>query len=166
MSDSAKTSIDPFRYMVQRFIEMESPNLIQNSSPEHARILLEEMFLHAKTSAYVYCGCISDKVWGGEDLATAVRTAIERGVKVRFIVQHPEKIPAGSAVAAVLRQHGEDMIHSSTLFATWDSHFAVFDEKMFRFEKRDDDKTAIACVNGPDTARKLRDLALSMLDVA
>lgn len=166
MNTSAKTSIDPFRYMVRRFIEMESPNLIQNSSPAHARILLEEMFANARESAYVYCGCISDTVWGGEELAAAIRAAIGRGVTVRFIVQHPEKIPEGSAVAAVLRQHGAGMIHSSALFATWNSHFAVFDEKMYRFEKRDDDKTAIACVNGPDTARKLRDLALSMLDVA
>lgn len=165
MSDNRNT-IDPFRYMVRQFIEIGSPNLIRNSSPAHARILLEEMFANAKISAYVYCGCISDTVWGGEELAAPVREALERGVDVRFIVQHPEKIPGNSAVAAVLRSHGDDVIHSSDHFATLNSHFAVFDEKMFRFEKNDDDKTAIACVNGPKFAKPLHDLAIAMWNVA
>ena len=103
MSEAIQNDMDPFRYMVRHFIAIDSPNLIENSSPAHARILLEEMFANAKTSAYVYCGCISSVVWGGKGLADAVRTAISRGVDVRFIVQHPESIPSDSVVAAALR---------------------------------------------------------------
>lgn len=166
MSEKILKDLDPFRYMVRRFIAIDSPNLIENSSPAHARILLEEMFANAKTSAYVYCGCISNKVWGEKALADAVRAAIARGVNVRFIVQHPEDIPSDSAVAAVLREHGEDMIHSSQRFASLDSHFAVFDDKMYRFETSAAEKTAKACVNDPGTSRLLRELAQAMLNVA
>ena len=66
MSEEVHSDLDPFRYMVRRFIAIDSPNLIENSSPAHARILLEEMFANAKTSAYVYCGRISNTVWGGK----------------------------------------------------------------------------------------------------
>lgn len=166
MSETIQNDMDPFRYMVRRFIAIDSPNLIENSSPVHARILLEEMFANAKTSAYVYCGCISSKVWGGDELADAVRTAISRGVDVRFIVQHPENIPSDSVVAAVLRQSGADRIHTSPKFAQLGSHFAVFDEKMYRFERDDGDKKAIACVNAPDTAKLLHGLAQTMLKAA
>ena len=166
MSEAIQNDMDPFRYMVRRFIAIDSPNLIENSSPAHARILLEEMFANAKTSAYVYCGCISSVVWGGKGLADAVRTAISRGVDVRFIVQHPENIPSDSVVAAALREYGADRIHTSLKFAQVGSHFAVFDDKMYRFERNDGDKKAIACVNAPDTARLLRELAQAMLKAA
>ena len=166
MSEAIQNDMDPFRYTVRRFIAIDSPNLIENSSPAHARILLEEMFANAKTSAYVYCGCISSVVWGGKGLADAVRTAISRGVDVRFIVQHPENIPSDSVVAAALREYGADRIHTSLKFAQAGSHFAVFDDKMYRFERDDGDKKAIACVNAPDTARLLRELAQAMLKAA
>ena len=78
MSEEVHSDVDPFRYMVRRFIAIDSPNLIENSSPAHARILLEEMFANANTSAYVYCGRISNAVWGGKGLADAVRAAIAR----------------------------------------------------------------------------------------
>ncbi len=166
MSEEVHSDVDPFRYMVRRFIAIDSPNLIENSSSAHARILLEEMFANANTSAYVYCGRISNAVWGGKGLADAVRAAIARGVDVRFIVQHPEDIPPDSVVAEALREHGADAIHTSREFAQLGSHFAVFDDKMYRFERDDGDKKAIACVNAPDTARLLRELAQAMLKVA
>ena len=165
MNEKTPDKLDPFRYMVQRFIAIGSPNLIRNDSPEHARILLEEMFANAQTSAYVYCGRISSGVWGGVKLAEAVQSALARGVDVRFIVQHPEAVPADSAVAAVLRENG-CAIHTSPKFESIASHFAVFDGKMYRFEKSDDAKTAIACVNGPETAKALEDLAKLMLNAA
>lgn len=166
MDKAVGVETDPFRYMVRQLIAVNSPSLIRNDSPAHARILLEEMFANAKESAYVYCGRISDEVWGGEGLARAVREAISRKVEVRFIVQRPEEIPADSAVAAVLRESGGGTMRGLSRSLGIDSHFAVFDGKMFRFEKSDEKKTAIACVNGPETARKLRSLAQDMLSVA
>ena len=78
MNEQIDAAMDPFRYMVRRLIEINSPTLIENGSPAHAQILLEEMFAHAKQSAYVYCGKISKEVWGCEAVANAVRDAINR----------------------------------------------------------------------------------------
>ena len=158
--------LDPFRYMVRRLIEIDSPTMIENGSPAHAQILLEEMFAHAKHTAYVYCGKISNEVWGCEAVAHAVRDAINRpGMQVRFIVQHPESIPADSAVRKVLTDHGA-VVATSPRFLNVDHHFAVFDGKMYRFENNDENKTATACVNDTTTAGQLTELAQAMLRVA
>lgn len=165
MDDSKKGQIDYFRSMVKMLIEIESHTIVGNSSPAHAKVLLEEMFKHAKETAYVYCGKISNEVWGGDAVANAVRTAIEKGVTVRFIVQHPEQVPQDSAVKRILDEH-KIQIHSSPKFGNIASHFAVFDGKMYRFENDDTAKTAKACMNSVDLGAKLKSLAEQMLEVA
>lgn len=165
MSDEIHSDMDPFRYMVRRFIAIDSPNLIRNGSPAHARILLEEMFAHMQKTAYVYCGRISNEVWGSATLAEAVRQAFERpGTEIHFMVQHPENIPEGSLVAAILREH--NAIVTSPAFSGINAHFAVFDSKMYRFEKDDGKKTATACVNAPEMASALTGLAQIMMKSA
>lgn len=153
--------IDSYRYMVQQLIAVDSPAIIGNNSPAHAKVLLEEMFAHAKSTAYVYCGKISNEVWGGDALAEAVHDAIVRKVDVKFIVQHPDQIPADSAIAVYLRE--KNAIYTSDAFATIGSHFAVFDSKMYRFERDDSAKTATACMNGGVSAELLHGLAKDML---
>ena len=165
MNENGET-MDPFRYMVRRLIEINSPTMIENGCPAHAQILLAEMFAHAEHTAYVYCGKLSNEVWGCDTVANAVRDAINRpNMEVRFIVQHPESIPEDSAVYKVLTDH-RVAVASSPRFLGVDHHFAVFDGKMYRFENNDEKKTATACVNDPVTAGELTKLAQAMLLVA
>lgn len=156
--------IESFRFMVKLFIASNSPTVIGNSSPAHAKVLLEEMFNAARKTAFVYCGCISEKVWGGDAIANAVRGALEREVDVRFIVQHADQIPPDSAIFKLMQQHGG--IVTSPRFAEINSHFAVFDGKMYRFEKNDEAKTADACMNDPEWCAKLEEVARAMVAAA
>lgn len=161
MGRKADLKKEPFRYMVQLLIERNEATIINNENQEHAKVLLEEMFYNSTSTAYVFCGCISEIVWGGDKLAEAVRDAFARGVDVKFMVQHPSRIPANSPVAAVLREH--NAILSSNAFDSLSSHFAVFDSKMYRFEKDDTKKKATACMNGVETATLLHGLAKDMI---
>ena len=165
MNENEAEQVKGFRYMVKLLIEIGSPTVVGNESPAHAKVLLEEMFNAAKKTAYVYCGRISDAVWGGDGVSAAVKGAIDRGVDVRFIVQHPDKIPAGSRVKAILDEN-RIAVHSSRSFAQINSHFAVFDGRMYRFEKDDAAKTATACMNNPGNGEALRELALEMIEKA
>ena len=136
MNENEAEQVKGFRYMVKLLIEIGSPTVVGNESPAHAKVLLEEMFNAAKKTAYVYCGRISDAVWGGDGVSAAVKGAIDRGVDVRFIVQHPDKIPAGSRVKAILDE-SRIAVHSSRSFAQINSHFAVFDGRTnVRFPER------------------------------
>ncbi len=163
---TAESDIEAFRLMVRRLILAGSPIRIDNGSPAHARVILEEMFKHAQRTAFVFCGCISIPVWGSDTMAANIEDAIvNRGVDVRFIVQHPEKIPEGSPTVAALRRH-PGVIVSSPKFKDFASHFAVFDQKMYRIEKDDAAKTAVACANSRVDGSALEQLAKQMSEIA
>ena len=163
---AAEKDIEAFRLMVRRLILTGSPVSIDNGSSEHAKVILEEMFKHVQKTAYVFCGCISMSVWGSQAMAANIEEAIDvRGVAVRFIVQNPDKIPADSPTVAALRRH-QGSIVTSTAFKEFESHFAVFDQKMYRIEKDDGAKTAIACANSPANAVPLHRLAEQMIAIA
>ena len=166
MSETTIREMEPFRHMVRQLIAMGSPVRIDNSSAEHAKVILEEMFRAAQKTAYVFCGCISLPVWGSVAMAENIEDAIAtRGVSVRFIVQNPQAIPVDSPTVAALRRH-KGTIVTSPIFKDFASHFAVFDSKMYRFEKSDAAKTAVACANGRESAGQLHQLAEQMIDVA
>ena len=162
----ADKDIEAFRLMVRRLILTGSPVSIDNGSPEHAKVILEEMFKHVQKTAYVFCGCVSMSVWGSQEMAANIEEAISgRDVAVRFIVQNPGKIPADSPTVVALRRHPGTIV-SSSLFKEFESHFAVFDQKMYRIEKDDGAKTAVACANSPDNAVPLHQLAEQMIAIA
>lgn len=163
---AAENDIEAFRLMVRRLILAGSPIRIDNGSPAHARVILEEMFKHAQRTAFVFCGCISMQVWGSETMAACIEDAIcNRGVDVHFIVQNPEKIPAASPTVAMLRRYPGTIV-TSPVFKDFESHFSVFDQKMYRMEKNDAAKTAIAYANDRANATDLEQLAKQMSEIA
>lgn len=163
---TSENDIEAFRLMVRRLIVTGSPIRIDNGSAEHARVILEEMFKHAQKTAFVFCGCISMQVWGSETMAANIEDAIcNRGVEVHFIVQRPNDIPAESPTVAMLRRHPGTIV-ISPLFKDFESHFAVFDQKMYRIEKDDAAKTAIAYANNRENGVELEQLAKQMSEIA
>lgn len=163
---ATEKDIEAFRLMVRRLILTGSPLRIDNGSAEHARVILEEMFKYTQKTAFVFCGCISMSVWGSDTMAANIEDAIaNRGVHVRFIVQRPNDIPDDSPTVATLRRH-PGVIVSSPLFREFESHFAVFDQKMFRIENDDGAKTAIAYANNPEGGTRLGQLAMRMSEIA
>ena len=163
---AAENDIEAFRLMVRRLILTGSPVRIDNGSAEHAKVILEEMFKHVQRTAFVFCGCISMSVWGSETMAANIEDAIvNRDVHVRFIVQHPDKIPEDSPTVTMLRRHPGTIV-TSPLFKDFESHFSVFDQKMYRIEKNDAAKTAIAYANNRENGIALEQLAKQMSEIA
>ena len=163
---AAENDIEAFRLMVRRLILIGSPLRIDNGSAAHARVILEEMFKHAQKTAFVFCGCISMEVWGSATMAANIEDAIcNRGVEVRFIVQNPDKIPVDSPTVSMLRRHPGTIV-TSPLFKDFESHFAVFDQKMYRIEKNDAAKTANAYANNRENGAELDKLAKLMSGIA
>lgn len=163
---AAENDIEAFRLMVRRLILTGSPIRIDNGSAAHARVILEEMFKHAQKTAFVFCGCISMSVWGSETMAANIEDAIcNRGVEVHFIVQHPDEIPADSPTVAMLRRYPGTIV-TSPMFEDFESHFAVFDQKMCRIEKNDRAKTANAYANNRENGVALEQLARQMNEIS
>lgn len=157
--------IAAFRRTVERYIENNVSLEIGNSSPAHARVLIDCMFRHAQKTAYVFCGCLSNEVWGDERIAASVEDAIGRGVEVVFLVQRRDDIPGDSPVKRVLEASGNRIL-SSPLFAEVEHHFAVFDGQRYRFEYDDGRKMATACMYAPLLAGQFLEVARRMAAVS
>ena len=168
--------LESFRYMIRLFISTESQAVIDNTDSNHARVILEEMFAAAKRTAFVFCGCLSPQVWGGQNLANNIENAFERNVDVKFFIQNPNKIPLESPLIQVLRNHTEiaskdenkrtatrDIVFGSPSFVSLDHHFAVFDHKMYRFETDNERFQAKVCANAPEESAALERLIEAML---
>lgn len=167
MEQGKESNVDPmqgFRLMVDMLIEIDSPVRVGNNSPAHAKVLIESMFRHSKETAYVYCGHLSNEVWGDARIADAVSKAADRNVKIVFIVQRPHEIPSDSIVKRVIDEKGIRMEKFGP-FKNDDHHFAVFDGRRYRFEDDDNAKTAVACMNAPDQGKNLNGLFESMLSL-
>ncbi len=160
--DNTEKDMEAFRFMVHLLVEMKSPSLIENGSPAHARVILEEMAAAAKKSIYVFCGCIDKNTWGSPEMAASIERAFADKADIKFLVQRPSDIPADSPTVMALRRH-EGSILDASPFASLGKHFAVFDRRMFRFEKDDAAKTAIASANRPEMAEPLSDLVSNMV---
>lgn len=167
--------LESFRYMIRLFISTESQAIIDNTDSNHARVILEEMFAAAKRTAFVFCGCLSPQVWGGQDLANNIEKAFERNVNVKFFIQHPDEIPSNSPTIQVLRRQAEiaskgesggtetrAIVFESPSFGSLDHHFAVFDRKMYRFETDNERFQAKVCANAPEESAALERLIAAM----
>ena len=156
-----------FRKGIETMIRIDSQAVIHNTNADHAKIILEAMFAAATTSALIFCGHVSDDVWGSKTLARNIEAAIQRGVEVKFIVEKPNDMPKpeASATVSVLLQNSGTLLTSDAV-PGWNRHFAVFDSKRFRVETNHDDKKAIACANNPNLARGLEQIAKAMLENA
>lgn len=158
---ASQKDLDAFRYMVREAIRLDSQTIIENTNSEHAKVILEELFAAAKTSIFVFCGCLSAAAWGSQTMAENIQAAFARGVKITFVVGNPDKIPSDSPTANVLHTHSGTIL-SSPSFANMRGHFAVFDSKRYRFELDDGACKAVVCMNDSDFGAKLTELGSCM----
>lgn len=133
-----------YRKAVQRLFNSESADLINNSSPRHASILIEEMILHAKSYFYAFAGRMNPDVWNVRVMA-ALDAAVNRGVTVRLLVEREcEPINIGImplSLRYAVRRCPEDLIKQEI------AHCAVGDGRSLRIEMDAKTKTAVFSAN-------------------
>lgn len=89
--EQAANAVDPlkvYRDLVRFAIEENLSQVVPNEEPAHARIILEEMAKHSTKTFCAVSNKLSEDVWDSAVIA-AISLAIERGVKVRLLVERP-----------------------------------------------------------------------------
>lgn len=84
-------AVDPlkvYRDLVRFAIEENLSQVVPNEEPAHARIILEEMAKHSTETFCAVSNKLSEDVWDSAVIA-AISSAIDRGVKVRLLVERP-----------------------------------------------------------------------------
>ena len=87
MSETTNTEaiLLEYRKTVRNLFDTGASDVIDNSSPRHAAILIEEMVRHAQVSFCAFAGRMNPDVWNANVMA-ALKEAIQRGVLVRLLV--------------------------------------------------------------------------------
>lgn len=147
-----------YRDGVEKLFELDSEKIISNSMPEHAAILFEAFFKHAKKQVLIVCRHLHADVFGKDFVIDAAKRALARGVSL-WIVTQEEDFQAKDFVAAIrtVKSNGNVRLeHAPTEKGrSLPFNFAVMDDKAFRFESDREICKAEASMNCPEIAKRL-----------
>jgi hypothetical protein len=165
------SDINEYRKYVEKLALAESSEFFDNSSDEHAKVVLACMFKYAKKSISIYCRAMLDRIYGTSEVIDEVSGFIERGGAVRILIEGSE-----SDVPTELLEHGA-FIQSLSSRLTKDkhkylefqraedvirnlnsNHFLVMDSKGLRYELNHDTREASAVFNKSDLAESYQRL--------
>ena len=150
-----------YRKTVRNLFDTGASDVIDNSSPRHASILIEEMVRHAQVSFYAFAGRMNPEVWNANVMA-ALNDAVQRGVLVRLLVEEKcfpfDEGTMPESVRSTVRRF--DPNHAASDFA----HCAVGDGRSFRLEMDDAEKTAMFSANNTTLAGRVLNIASFLYD--
>lgn len=152
---SAELSI--YRKMFVGLIESNDTSVIENNSPAHAKVILQELVRHAQMSVRILCTHFSRGVYGDPLLQEVIKDAISRGVDVRIAIRDEfpqtldfynqlQQIEGGPSSFFTLKRDGEEAFAND---------FCVVDGKRFRLERDQQKGTAFVCANDAELSQRL-----------
>ena len=149
---NTETILMEYRKTVRNLFDTGAPDVIDNSSPRHASILLEEMIRHAQISFYAFSGQMDSEVWNANVLS-ALEDAVKRGVLIHLLVEQ-NCIPIDNgmmpeSLRSTVRRFGSSINPSDF------SHCAVGDGQSFRMEMNQPAKSAVFAANNPEFASRV-----------
>lgn len=155
-----------YRIAVRNAITSGNSDVVPNSSPQHACIIIEEMLDAAAERFIAFSGAFHDDVWN-VSVINALRRAQRRGVQIALVASDdvscmPEELK-GSAF--VVRKDEASMAELSRLQSP-KHHFAVADGRMVRVEYDLEKRQAAFSANRTDVANALIDEFLKLKKIS
>ena len=139
--------LDDYRQAVCAMLAANEFQRIENSSPKHAAIIIEEMIGHAQHSFYAVAQTLNPVVWSPR-VITALSSAMSKGVTVSLLVVAAGDLAHLNTLPAELRSH----IRRAASPDAIDFNFAVMDDKAVRIEHDVANDRATFCVNENELA--------------
>lgn len=140
--------LDDYRQAVCSMLEADEFRRIENSSPKHAAIIIEEMIGHAQHSFCAVAQTLNPVVWSPRVIA-ALSTALKKGIAVSLLVVAQGELPHLVGVDQDLRSH----IRRAASAEGIEINFAIMDSKAVRIEHDVANDRATFCVNEAELAR-------------
>jgi len=149
-----------YKKVVGRLAKGQICQQIPNEHPMHAAALIETMFDNAEKDVRIFTGKLAKATYDQPDLVAAAARFLERpGARLRILVQR-QLTHADLQDRALLAKLNEsvklEIKQATGSYAESDAnHFAVMDERGFRFELEHSKSEAVANFNEPRIAREL-----------
>ena len=155
---TAETELDAYRRMVADIAAAGDGRVIMNRTAEHAAVVIENVFRHAKGSVEILTGHLYDGIYGVPQVLDAVDKFLSPDPSRRVCVVAEKPIDPNHPFFAAIKKHRPDFnvkLITSELEKATPFHFCVADELNFRFEP---DKTKYAAhgrFGVPEIGKKL-----------
>lgn len=137
-----------YRLMFKRIIAESLPTRVNNNSPDHAAVLIDELIRSAKDSVVIYCRAMTADVWGRPNVVSAILRAMNARVRFRIVTQQK---PEDTESFRLLDQYERAEFR---LYAQegLNMNFVLVDGKRFRVEPDSNERHGYAYANNPEEA--------------
>lgn len=153
-SNNTEAILLEYRKTVWNLFDTGASDVIDNSSPRHAAILIEEMVRHAQVSFRAFAGRMNPEVWN-INVMNALKEAIARGVNVQLLVEHDCAPIQNGSMPDIVRRAVRRCVASDDFNPADFSHCATGDCQSFRLEMDPEQKTAAFSANNPAFASRV-----------
>lgn len=155
-----------YRQNVRALFDAKSSDIANNSSYRHAAILIEEMVAHSCRTFVAFAGRMNPEVWNDKVMG-ALATAVDRGVKVKLLVETECAPISNGSMPDGVRQFVRILPKQvrETFADIQNSHCASGDGESFRIELDPVKKSAVFAANNPALASKVVNLVDCFYDL-
>lgn len=153
-----------FERAVDRAFEVDSGEVLNNSSPRHASYLMHKLLQKAiqqKEPVSIVSGALHAEVFEDQSLLTSLQAALKEGIPVRVVSENEVDGGVGNKFAsALLDSEVGELLVSKPGQMIYDGdkhlpHFMLVGRKAFRLEIDHDSVTAYGCFNEPKLGERL-----------
>lgn len=146
-----------YRDLFVNLIDTNDPTVIQNNSPAHARIIIQELVRHAQESVHILCTHFSRTVYDDPAIQNAITDAINRGVAVHIAVRDnfPQAAEFFVRLQACRPENCEYLAGIQANSNALGNDFCVVDSRRYRLERDQQKGTAFVCANDPTISDRL-----------
>lgn len=162
---------DSYVALVKKLADEDSDEIFNNSSTDHASVVIGEMFRKGEGNAHIFTGSLNPILYSRDEIVDAIGSFLldERNT-LKVLVQDaisPETVsPAydGALANRISTKYGHHVLSRLTIKIGGPStrsisyHFASIGGKAFRFEQDKNKHEAFASFNRPELASRLESM--------
>lgn len=155
------TSMDEYRNDVERLAQERSGEPFYNSSIDHAAVIIEKIFRHAKSDVSIISKSLDGRVFGQGEVTQEVEGYLsDASRKVRILMEdEPSVLSEGHPFVRALKNHPQSYevrLLSNKARPYVDYHFTLADDDSYRFEPDKKEWVAVAAFGDRQGAERLR----------
>lgn len=158
--------METYDQMLDRLAQSSSPDVINNSSVQHAASLVRAMFTYAKDSVVIFTGALNPAAYGTQAVKEAAANFLNRNGSIRVVIQDDadkastKDLKSKGLLPYLESEHLFDdrsiQIHrASPALKDIGMHFLVMDGHAYRLEPDKNKPVAIASFNNTKTSSML-----------
>lgn len=156
--------MDYYRKLVKHLADEKSTDLIPNGGTDHAEVLIDNIFSHAKNSVRVFTGHLNSRVYGTDSVVSKAMDFLQSGPETKLSILIQEDLDSSFFAHHRLVRMCEDMFSDRCevkMVAEEDrkhqKHFVTMDDSGYRVEPDKEKPAGIGCFNDSETATKLNE---------